>query len=607
MTHSIFPAIIKALRPKPKLPIDQWLKTHVRFERGHIIGPFDVANSPWIREPLNQIRENHVRSIICACSVQSAKTAFVEGAMLYIIAEEGGEMGTYLQTDDRAAVFLDKRFKHRIMDCKPVRELLLKGDRSIQKQTIDYAHMTQYVLGTANIHNVQSLALRVVIGDECAYWDEGRMDEVEKRTTSYDLRNSKRLFISTPLDNKGEFYRKFMAGSRSEWHVKCPHCDAGQKLVWRNMDWDSERARLEDGTYDLRIIKETTKYLCEYCKLPWRDDPITRRKIAASGYYVDENPAADPSVKSYHWNSLTVTWIEWHVIVAEFLNARHAQKLGDFTPMAEWTRKRLGEFFSPKDMLTDEIRLAGGFPMLTEWDQEVRRYLTVDVQKDYFRVICRLWALNGSSRLYFAGTMHTWEQIRDWQVVHKVTDGRVFVDCGYNTNEVLRQCSKYGWTAAKGDQTKFFTHHKAVAGGKTVAIQRPYSPFRAMDASIGLHTEEKQRLLRERGRRGLTANMVLWSSDYMKLILHRLRAGKGALWEIASDAPKFYLDEIGNEILTEEENKKTGRKKMFFKKLGPNHSFDAEAMQILGAAHDKLIGQAEVVKDGEESESEPVN
>jgi hypothetical protein len=88
--------------------------------------------------------------------------------------------------------------------------------------------------------------------------------------------------------------------------------------------------------------------------------------------------------------------------------------------------------------------------------------------------------------------------------------------------------------------------------------------------------------------------MILWSVDYIRLILHQLRAGKGASWEIAADAPKYYFTEIANEVLTTETDKKTGRQKRFFKKLGPNHAFDCEAMIVLAACIEKLIGEAEI-------------
>ncbi len=596
----IFDSIRAVWRPTPRLSVEEWLKQHVRFEVGPILGPLDVANSPWIREPLEQLKNHEIREIICACSVQSAKTVFAEGAMLYLIAEEGGDMCLYLQTDEHADEFLDTRFKRRILDCKPVRDLLVRGERSIQKRTVSYAHMTQFVAGAANVHNLQSKAARYVIGDEAAYWPNGHIDESRKRTTAFDGRNSKKIYIGTPLDNSGEYYEAFQNGTRSEWTVACPVCGDRWPMMLAQLKWDGAGARLEDGKYDLARIKESVRYECPSCNAQIKDEPTIRRKIANSGFYLRQNEHPDPSVASYHWSSLTVPWVAWHTVVGEFLKAEHARKLGDYTPLAEFVRKRLGEFWDARQFQSEEINLSGGFKMLEEWDQEFRRYMTIDVGRDYFRVVVRLWAQNGASRLYFAGDFQTWEQLRDFQEHHKINSRRVFVDCGFNTNEVLRQCAKYGWMAAKGDKTRFFSWNKPnLTTGKIETTQRPYSPPRKIDTSIGMHTEDRRAMVRERGRQGTTAEMILWSSDYIKLILHRLRAGKGASWEVAADAPKFYMTEIANEILTTEKDKKTGRIKQFFKRLGPNHSFDCCAMQVLAACIEKIIGEAEVVSENQ--------
>lgn len=585
-------AMQAAWRPTPKLPIDQWLKKNVRLERGHIVGALDIENSPWIRDPLLQLQDHTVREIICACSVQSAKTLFAEATMLYLIAEEGGDMGLYLQTDELADEFLDTRFKHRILGCQPVRDLLIHGTRSIQKRTVNFAHMTQFVLGSGNIHNVQSKALRYVFGDEAAYWLPGRMDEAVKRTTSFSGRNSKRIFISTPMNNKGEFYRRFSDGTMAEWHVRCPECNEAQKMDFRNLRWGDAGKQLPDGRYDIAAIKKAVRYVCPHCSAELIDNPITRNKIARSGFYVDTNPNADPAFKSYHWNSLTVPWVEWGDVAAEFVKAEAARKNGDFTPLMEFVRKRLGEFWDDRSTMTEDVTLADGLKMLEAWDDEFRRYMTVDVQKDWFRIVVRSWAQDGRSRLYWAGEAHTWSEIVELQEKHAVRPYHTFVDCGFEryTNEVYRNCAANGWIALKGDKSRGWIFRSVDPHTKqTTMIRRPYSQKEKVDSGVGL-----KRTGGLAQRQADLCNRILWSSDYIKQILVRLRAGQGAEWLVPVDAPKFYREEISNEVYVTQEDKMSGRVKGFFKKTGPNHSYDAEAMQIVAACIEKLLGPAEV-------------
>ena len=64
MSALIYNALKDVWRPTPKLQVEDWLRTHVRFERGPILGAFDTKNSPWIREPLMELRNHDTREII---------------------------------------------------------------------------------------------------------------------------------------------------------------------------------------------------------------------------------------------------------------------------------------------------------------------------------------------------------------------------------------------------------------------------------------------------------------------------------------------------------------------------------------------------------------
>ena len=512
--------------------------------------------------------------------------------MLYLIAEEGGDMCLYLQTDEHADEFLDTRFKHRILDCKPVTKLLARGDKSIQKRTVAFAHMTQYVMGASNIHNLQSKAAKYVIGDEAAYWPHGHIDESRKRTTSFDARNSKRIYVSTPMNNSGEFYESFMAGSCSEWQVRCPECNEHWPMVLSQLRWDGDGAKLADGKYDLARIRNTVRYECPACHVMLKDDPRVRRSIANSGFYLNQNSAPDPRVKSYHWNALTVPWVSWDTIASEFLKAEYSRKLGDYSPLAEFVRKRLGEFWDMREFQSEEVNLSGSFAMEEEWDQEFSRYMSVDVQRDYFRVVVRLWAENGDSRLFYAGELHTWQQLLDLQKRFNINDSRVFIDCGFERyqGEVYRQCADNHWWAVKGDKAQFFTWTIIdKRTGRAQQVRRPYSQVQYIDSGVGLARSKVRG-----ARKADLAKRIVMCSDPMKQILHRLRAGQGASWQVANNAPKYYYTEIQNEVFVIEKDKKTGKNKNYFKKLGPNHSFDCEGMQVMAAYIEKRLGTADI-------------
>jgi hypothetical protein len=609
MSNLLYDVAREALVPPERLAVDEWLRQNVVLEdRTAFPGPLDVRNSPWLLRPFQDLTDHSIREIILTCSVQSGKTIFLEGGMLYWIAQIGGDLALYLQTDESATRFLHKRFKLKILKCDAVCRLLSNGKRSIQKHTIDFAHMTQYVLGAENEDNVQSLSVKSVWGDESAYWKKGRIGESRKRTTAFDRNGSKRTYIGTPKDAEGEYFDSYNAGTLSQWQIKCPACNHQHQMRWANIKWDAQKALLDNGWHNPAIIRATTRYVCPECTTEFHDEPITRQKMAESGVYVDLNPAPDPRVRSYHWNSLTVPWIEWGDLAVEFAMATSAKKLGDLGPLREFITKKLAEFWDPRLYETESVKISGGFCMLEPWEDEHVRFLTVDKQKDYYRLVVRLWAKNGASRLFYAGQCDTWGQIREFQELHNIKNGHVMVDCGYNQNEVARECAKFGWWPVHGDGAASYSWHRRQRGSdKVVAIRRPYIQ-RTIDTGQGLHRDERIKLLKELGGRSREVKSLLWSSDYMKFILFQLRGGRGAEWLVASDAPAFYMSEIQNEILGKHENKQTGKIRHFPKKIGPNHSFDCEAMQILAAYISKLLGQRED-DDAEEGEAGlvPVN
>ena len=149
----------------------------------------------------------------------------------------------------------------------------------------------------------------------------------------------------------------------------------------------------------------------------------------------------------------------------------------------------------------------------------------------------------------------------------------------------------------KGDKAQFFTWTLLdKRTGRSRSVKRPYSQIQHVDSGVGLARSKVRN-----ARQADLCDRIVWSSDYIKLVLHRLRAGQGASWQIAHNAPKWYFKEIQNEVFVTERDKRTGKNKTFFKKLGENHSFDAEAMQVLAACIEKIIGQAEIITNDVEA------
>src|SRR4029077_4811941 len=78
------------------------------------------------------------------------------------------------------------------------------------------------------------------------------------------------------------------------------------------------------------------------------------------------------------------------------------------------------------------------------------------------------------SRLVWFERLLTFDDAHELQERFGIHASLVFVDAGYATYDVYRECAKRGWTALMGDRRPTFVH-KTKAGR---SIQRFYSPRR---------------------------------------------------------------------------------------------------------------------------------
>ncbi len=167
-----------------------------------------------------------------------------------------------------------------------------------------------------------------------------------------------------------------------------------------------------------------------------------------------------------------------------------------------------------------------------------------------------------------------WEQV-EWSKDARDESGewdfqQVFIDAGYATYDVYRECATHGWTALMGDRRATFTHK--VKGRKSV--ERFYSPRRKV--VLG---------------RDQSCSVFYWSNLNIKDTLARLRRNQnpdnGPVWEVPDDIDEDYLAQMESEHRI----KKNG--KWLWERIGsrPNHLWDAESMQVAAATMLKIVGR----------------
>ncbi len=567
-----------------RIPPWKWCEENVKnIPYSPILGHFKSANSPWVREVMEAMSDPDIRLVSIVAPVQSSKTIGAELCLCYIVANFPGPCLWLSQTDADAKDQAEARLHKLFSECDAVKKLFPADRHKKKTQTVFFSNgMTLWVLGAHAKSNLQSRSIRWLIGDETWQWPNGHMQQAEARVTAFGWLG-KCIFLSQGGMENDDTHRKFETTDMREWEFKCPKCGKYQPYKWSNIEWD-KNYRDGEGRMDFAKVRSSVRLVCEFCKHEIADSDANRRLLNSSAKFVPQNPNAPTTKAGFHWNSLAS--MSWGELAEMYLRAKESCRRGDLEDLKNFYQKRLA---LPWGDLEEDFTLdisPSGYRMGDDWESEgavgakgavlppphenknrVRlRFLTVDVQMDHFYAVVRSWACDASSRLVYCAKLQTWEDVEILQNRFGVFPQLVFVDAGYSTFEVYRNCAKHNWTALMGDGRMDFPHK---VNGKIT--QRFYSTAR--------HPLVSDR----KGR------MHYWSNLGIKDTLARLRSNRnpddGSTWEVPSDVPEEYL-----KMLDSEQRVKKGNS-WEWRQIGkrPNHYWDCEAMQVCAAYMMKLF------------------
>lgn len=589
-----------AWAPPDRRPPWAWAEEHIHaIPHSPVPGRFRAENSPWLKEPLEALVDPRVRQVSVIASIQTSKTTIAEIGLCYIIANMPGPTLWLDQTDEDARDQAESRLGPIFEECPPVKALFPLNRHRMKTATKHFSNgMSLWVLGANNKTNLQRRSIRWLIMDETWRAPAGHMAEAEARVSAFGWLG-KCLFLSQGGEEHDDTHRKFDSTDQREWTFQCSECDFRQAWKWENIEW-SKDARTDTGEWNFSLVRSTASLRCEGCGCQFEDDDRTRRRLNATGQYVAQNPTASSENVGFHWNSLCA--MSWGRLAEIYLRAKQTARSGDLEPLKIFYQKRLA---LPWCDFVDDFRLEidpSRYRMGESWDQEGAieargrileapvnpedvaaplRILTVDCQMDHLFAVARSWSADGSSRLLWHERILTWEDVESLQERFNIHSRLVFVDSGYATYDVYRECARRGWTALMGDRRATFLH-KLRDGSKA---HRFYSPRRKVVLS---HSQ--------------ACSVFYWSNLNVKDMLARLRRNqdpdRGATWEIPEDVGEDYLKQMESERRV----KKGG--KWLWVQIGdrPNHYLDCEAMQICAAVMLKLIGREAGGRDAAEDE-----
>lgn len=553
-------------------PLD-WMERNITLPHSARATRFDRHVAPWLNDIIQAFASGQFRQIGIRAPVGGGKTTLLELLVPYVVAEDPGGMILVGQSDDMAKDFAETRLLPILQSCEKTARLFPSDRHQKRKTSILFPHMPLFIAG-ANLSSLQEKSMRYVWMDELWRWRPGMIGEAQRRT--HDRWNSVTIGVSQGWDEGHEADAFFDAGEQMQWGTACAGCGEWHRLRWENLRWDTV---FRDSEPDWEATGNTVRYECPKCRHQTPDTTNGRREMANRGRWEKAPSNALAGCRSYHYSALAVYWVPWRDLVTEFLKADILSKAGDLSALRQFRQKRLAEVWkeeanqAPVDLQGADYSKAD-YADGQKIENEVHRFLTIDKQSDCYWAAVRAWRADGSSRLIFEGRVMTLETLRHLQEHLHVPDVGTFMDSGYQgPAEVYDDCSRYGWNALKGSGMESFW-----VGPAARRYKRPW-----MDPSL------------VRGTRGGFCKLIVWSNEAIKDHLVQLRAKGAPVWEHPKDVSQDWKAHMVAEVKRDVVDKQTRQlKPRYITVSRENHLWDCEAMQIVAAAHYRILGKIEV-------------
>jgi hypothetical protein len=565
-------------KPRPKQTVVEWAETNLNLREGRteVPGPYSTSLTPYVREPLNDFAENSVTDLVFCFGTQTAKTTIIMVGVSYRIDLNPSPIVWVLPNETLARSFSETRWQPLVDDSPAlVRHKPSDLDKyKILEMQFDRCPMT--FVGSNSPSNLASRPAGILVCDETDKFAQATAKEAsalalaENRTKAFA--NALRIKTSTPTTEFGEIWQEFLKGDQRYYYVPCPHCDHKQTLVWEQVKWD-QNAKNENGKWDSDKVKRSAYYECISCK----DKILDAHKtiMIRKGQWQPSNLLAEKGRRSYHLNSLYAPWASctFGSLAVKFLQDKETiNGLQDFinsTLALPWKEKQ--------EELTElpvfDYRLGD------LWEQEHKRIMTIDAQRDHYWIVIRAWSKIGVSRLIWSGKAITIEDVYDIQLKNGVKPGYVGIDSGDRANEIYTYCVRFNWLALKGDDQKSFAHIQP----NGPPIYKAYSTETYQDTAVGT---------REQNRITARAMLVRWSNPTIKDLLYQLQKHPEGLWTVSIDHSEDYKLQMAAVVKREFRRPTDG--KIIFKwitwdRKNGEHLHDCECMNLVCALKLGLI------------------
>jgi hypothetical protein len=278
------------------------------------------------------------------------------------------------------------------------------------------------------------------------------------------------------------------------------------------------------------------------------------------------------------WPAAVNMKIPFKQMVIQYLQAVATHKrLGTTDGLRIFRQQVLGQFWRRTQPIESSKVLATAFNPDEKWPDEIFRCIAVDYQRrneQKFYVVCSFSATE--IRVLDHSFCAKWSDIEVLQQKWNIPSAGVFVDSGYNADEVYKICCEhsqpivinkkvmlYGYWALKGTGDREYYQHKI----GTDTARKYYSP--EIKASIN---------------NAQFARLILWANLPIKNMLFHIREGKSDIRLVLPVKDANFEAHLNAESLEWIEDKTGVKSPRWIKHSDENHYLDCMAMALVGAS-----------------------
>jgi phage terminase large subunit GpA-like protein len=288
-------------------------------------GPWRTSRAPYMREIMDSFTDPDVWKIVMMTSTQVGKTEMSLNMLGRSIDVDPGPALFVQPSKDFAEDFSKRRVAPMIAACRPLKRKVYEAKSRDSGNTITMKTFPGGSVALTGANSPTELAgrpIRYAFMDEVDRYPKnvgvegGPVGLVEKRTDTF-RHNRKVVLTSSPtVKGASKIESEYLAGTREEWHVACPHCGEYSFIRFENIRFEKEDFD-ENGEKGYRVTR--VAWRCPICERETGEHTAKRQPAK----WVAKNPdAIINGVRSFHLNAFVSPWSDWKAIVLEFLNAK---------------------------------------------------------------------------------------------------------------------------------------------------------------------------------------------------------------------------------------------------------------------------------------------